>query len=88
MATESSSRPPRGAISVVTPDGARERFAGVDLGKSPPMPCFLGYRVHVLDVAAVAGRLGEAGIPHTASGGAVRVAPADAFGALIEFHAG
>ena len=79
---------PRGTISVVTPDGARERFAGVDLGKSPPMPCFLGYRVHVLDVAAVAGRLGEEGIPHTASGGAVRIAPADAFGALIEFHAG
>ena len=79
---------PRGTVSVMTPDGARERFAGVDLGTPPPMPCFLGYRIHVPDVAAVAGRLGGEGIPHAAGDGAVRIAPGDAFGALIEFHAG
>ena len=54
----------------------------------PRSPTFVGYAVAVEDPARVEAILRSADLPYHHRGGALQVAPADAFGAVVEFRAG
>jgi hypothetical protein len=53
----------------------------------PRSPAFAGYAVAVEDLARVEAILRGADLPYRNRAGALQVAPADAFGAVIEFRA-
>jgi catechol 2,3-dioxygenase-like lactoylglutathione lyase family enzyme len=78
----------RGRIVVLPPDGLGERFAGIEVPPCAPLPYIAGLQIVTGDLGKAASALQAAGIRHAARADSLRVAPADAFGAAIEFVAG
>lgn len=75
----------RGRILVLTPEALAGRFAGIDVPGFAPLPYIAGLQVRTGDLAGAAKCLQTAGIAHAAASGRLRVAPAVAFGATLEF---
>jgi hypothetical protein len=78
---------PKGRI-VVLPSGAlAERFDGVDIAAYTPRPYIAGFQVLSSDLDVVETCLRGGAIPHIRCDDAIRLAPEQAFGAVIEFVA-
>lgn len=78
---------PRGAICVIDPAGYAARYPGIaPIGGVGPR--FVGYSVAVRDLDQTEALLRRNGAPFTRVGESLRIAPPDAFGAVIEFVAG
>jgi glyoxalase-like protein len=73
-----------GAITVLDRDALRGRWPDAPM---PPSPAFVGYAVAVEDLGRVEAILRSADLPYRRRDGAVQIAPADAFGAVVEFRA-
>jgi hypothetical protein len=73
---------------VLPPDGLGERFAGIEVPPCAPLPYIAGLQIVTGDLGKAASALQAAGIRHAARADSLRVAPADAFGAALEFVAG
>ena len=79
----------RQAIRFVTPAALERRFGAVAAGSPADGPPCAALSIRVGDAARAAAALAANGVPHeVAAGGAVRVAPAHACGAILEFTAG
>ena len=79
---------PRGRIVVLTPSERAARFAGIEVWALARKPYIAGLQVTTGDLAQAAGCLSAAGIAHAADGESLRIAPAEAFGAALEFVQG
>ncbi len=77
----------RGAVTVLTPEAAAERFPGLPLAEAPAGPHFVGYRVAVSDLDAVRMRFDASDVRYRPLAGAVQVAPDIAFGTYLELAA-
>lgn len=77
----------RGRILVLTPAAVATRFAGIAMPVYAPRPYIAGLQVRTADLARAADCLRRGGITHCAAPDKLRVAPADAFGAGLEFVA-
>ena len=75
----------RGTIEVVRPEALATRYAGVEAPILEPRPYIAGLSIAVADLGAAQRCLRQGGTPFAAADGALRVAPADAFGAVLEF---
>ncbi len=85
-----------GALQVATALGRvtlldRRRFAArfpdLPVPRAPDTPHFAGYRVTVADLARAEALLRQAALPVRREAGSLRIAPADAFGVVLEFTA-
>jgi catechol 2,3-dioxygenase-like lactoylglutathione lyase family enzyme len=76
-----------GRVTLLDPPGFAARFPDMPLPRAPDTPHFAGYRVAVADLARAESRLGSSGVVYRRRGASLRVAPADAFGVLLEFTA-
>jgi catechol 2,3-dioxygenase-like lactoylglutathione lyase family enzyme len=81
-------RTPRGTITVLTPENARQCYSGAELLDFHRGPHFLGFVVRASDLDQVAGYLRSSGIPFESSANSIWVSPKDAFGVLVEFKGG
>lgn len=75
----------RGRILVLRPAALAHRFAGAEVPVYAPRPYVAGLQVRTVDLARAADCLRRGGIAFSAVPGSLRVAPADAFGAALEF---
>ncbi|MCE2483102.1 MAG: VOC family protein [Alphaproteobacteria bacterium] len=79
----------RQPIRFVTPAARARRFGAVAAGSPADGPPCAALSIRVGNAARAAAALAANGVPHeVAAGGAVRVAPAHACGAIVEFAAG
>jgi hypothetical protein len=76
-----------GLITVLTPEAAAERFAGLPLKNAASTPHFVGYRVSVRDLEAVKMRFDASDVNYRAISGAVQIAPDIASGTYLELAA-
>jgi hypothetical protein len=85
-----------GALQVATALGQvtlldRRRFAArypdMPVPRAPDTPHFAGYRVTVADLARTEALLRRTAMPVRREKGSLRIAPADAFGVVLEFIA-
>jgi hypothetical protein len=85
-----------GALQVATALGRvtlldRRRFAvrypDMPIPRAPDTPYFAGYRVTVADLARTEALLRQDVVPFRREEGSLRIAPADAFGVVLEFTA-
>ena len=85
-----------GAVHVATTLGRvtlldRRRFAArfpdMPVPRAPDTPHFAGYQVAVADLARTEALLRQAAMPVRREKGSLRIAPADAFGVVVEFAA-
>jgi catechol 2,3-dioxygenase-like lactoylglutathione lyase family enzyme len=77
---------PRGQITVLSPENARQHFAGMDFSIVSTSTYFLGFAVHVSDLDRVASHLQSNGVPFESAAKSIYVSPNDAFGTLVEFR--
>jgi hypothetical protein len=75
----------RAAMTVLDPDGLRARWPDAGLEDPGPGPRFVGYRVSVADIGRAEAVLRRGEVPFLRDGDGLRIAPHDAFGAVIEF---
>ncbi|MDH3911563.1 MAG: VOC family protein [Rhodospirillales bacterium] len=61
------------------------RFPDMPVPRAPDTPHFAGYRVTVADLARTEALLRQAALPVRREAGSLRIAPADAFGVVLEF---
>jgi hypothetical protein len=78
----------RGCVLVLPPSGLGPRFAGIEVPVAAPRPYIAGLQVTVGDLERAASCLAAGGIAFARADGRLRVAPAVAFGAALEFVAG
>jgi catechol 2,3-dioxygenase-like lactoylglutathione lyase family enzyme len=76
---------PKGNIVVLTPAELSRRFDGIEVTASERRPYVAGFQVRSRDLDLVEKCLKAGGIPYVRQKTAVRIAPAQAFGAAIEF---
>ncbi|MDP6704943.1 MAG: VOC family protein [Alphaproteobacteria bacterium] len=79
---------PTGRITVLAPDALAARFAGIEVPLCAPRPYVAGMQFRSADLAATEASLGRGGVDHVKADNALRIAPAAAFGAAIEFVEG
>jgi hypothetical protein len=77
----------RGRVTVLPPDAAAERFAGLPLRGAPDTPHFVGYRVAVRDLDTLRLRFDASDVQYRPMSGAIQIAPDIAYGTFIEFCA-
>jgi hypothetical protein len=77
----------RGKITVLNPEAAVERFAGLPLTNTAAAPHLVGYRVTVSDLDAVRMRFDASDVTYRATSGALQIAPDIAFGTYLELAA-
>jgi len=77
----------RGAVTVLTPELAAERFEGLPLSGAPETPHFVGYRVAVRDLDDVRVRFDASDVTCRATSGVLQIAPDVAYGTYLEFAA-
>ena len=75
----------RGRITVLAPAELEHRFAGIAVPRPPRMPYIAGLTIRSLDLGQVVATLRAGGIPYWREGGLIRIAPEQAFGAVLEF---
>ena len=73
------------AMTVLDRDGLRARWPDAGLDEPGAGPRFVGYRVSVADIGRAETVLRRGEVPFRRHGGVLRIAPRDAFGAVIEF---
>ena len=71
----------------VTPGALQRRFGDAATGSPPSGPPCAALSIRVADAGRTAAALAARGVPHEAAAGAVRVAPAQACGVILEFAA-
>src|SRR5258708_35022799 len=69
----------RGALTVLAPDAAAERFPGLPLKEAPASPHLVGYRIVVRDRDDVRVRFDAYGLCYRPSAGALQSAPGIAY---------
>jgi catechol 2,3-dioxygenase-like lactoylglutathione lyase family enzyme len=74
-----------GQLTLLDPRGVAARFPGMEFGGDTASPVFVGFRVKVADLGAAEAVLKKNDVAARRVGGALVVAPRDAFGAAIEF---
>src|SRR5262249_11720776 len=77
---------PAGALVGLDPGSTARRYPGIDVPRGDG-PRFVGYPLAVADLARAAAVLARNGIASHRHGAALRVAPADAHGAIVDFVA-
>lgn len=77
----------RGAITVMCPDAAMERFPGLPLKDAPSTPHLVGYRIQVRDLDDVRVRFDASDVTYHAVSGVLQIAPDIAYGAYLEVAA-
>jgi catechol 2,3-dioxygenase-like lactoylglutathione lyase family enzyme len=78
----------KGRIIVLPPTDLARRFDGVDIAVYSPRPYIAGFQVLSRDLDVVETCFKAGAIPHVGREEAIRLAPEQAFGAVIEFVAG
>jgi len=74
-------------LLLLDPARLRQRFGSAVAIASGDGPRFAAYAVAVAELGALEGILRRNGVPFQRAGGRLRIAPGDAFGALVEFTA-
>lgn len=82
-----SATTPRGKITVLSPENARQRLSGSGFSVVSSKAHFLGFAVHVPNLERVASHLRSNDVPFKSDAESIQVSPNDAFGVLIEFRA-
>lgn len=77
----------RGSIELVATAELGQRYAGLALTPPPGGPCIVGFRVKVDALDRAADCIARSGIPLHRGDGRLSIAPADDFGAVLEFVA-
>src|SRR5258708_7747637 len=77
----------RGALTVLAPDAAAERFPGLPLKEAPASPHLVGYRIVVRDLDDVRVRFDASDVDYRPLSGALQIAPDIAYGAYLELAA-
>lgn len=78
----------RGVIDILPAAEIPGRFAGVELALPALLPAYVAMTIAVADLAAAAALLEANGVPHARTDGVLRLGPAEARGAVLEFVEG
>ena len=76
-----------GRVTLLDPRRFAARFPDMPVPRAPDTPHFAGYRVTVADFARTEALLRRTAMPVRREKGSLRIAPADAFGVVLEFAA-
>jgi hypothetical protein len=76
-----------GRVTLLDPRRFVARFPDMPVPRAPETPHFAGYRISVADLARTEALLRQNALPVRRAADSLRIAPADAFGVLLEFAA-